>query len=199
MENYNVNYIIHSSPPQTRNLVCFSQIKESETNVIEYICNIDKSLTKEEIEFWIEFTKGVLGDRFESELKDKLSVKVDPKKFKKRATWLLYLIWARVLDEFPEIVKYVFSNKKYSIEENFDLLQTAHKVKQNTCKHGGNSNHSLIPINYGNNPVSTNCYYKSSYSKTNLTLDEFKNRLKHETHCSVHSYFFILENTGETI
>lgn len=149
---------------------------------VEYVCRIDKSLKQEHVDFWIDFTSQCLNPKlFESQLDDKKwTFTICLSDFKNKSSWLLYLIWARYLEEFPEVVIETFNNKKDNVEDTFQELQNIHKRDLPKYKFN-NSGHGLLPL--GKNTM----YYRRS--KENISLNTFRDRLKTQNRESVHAYF----------
>lgn len=176
--------------------VCFAGMKVDKTSKAEkfyFLCEVDKSLTRDDIVFYLDFLKNILLEkswncRFlktgKGEEQRILFVTNISAISNNNVLGLLYGTLFRMLQEFPEVVK-EFSEKKSKskkksarLEENFVIFQDSHKI------HGD----GITKIKYdgmaGHGPV-----YRYGGRGSNIKLETFKERLKNKNCISVQSHF----------
>jgi hypothetical protein len=197
MANYDVTWWeTIDGKENKKNSICFSSLSSADNGItsIRYLANIDKRLTNEEIDFYLDFITKTFTGRDWSFKKIENGKKIENIEYiLKTDNWnknnvLVYLSAFRLVDEGYEIINGLFKNRAENFDTQFYKFQEIHKdISDDKITLSKNGNYTLSChglMHFG--PYGGTC---RSENFNPIKLEALQKRLKEMSSDKVHGYF----------
>ena len=182
-------FITGKKPVLYRNHACFSSLGGTsyspKPNKVTYLSEIHNSLTKEQMNFWLNFMASFLDKKlykYRFIKSNYIFFKLNSSKLNRNQT-LLYLTGFRYVKEMVGIIQELFKFKDFlSLEELFIKFQTIHfELSNGKIK---------LVANGGGHRLMYEYYWESSSATFKpITLTKFKENLDNKTINKVYDFF----------